>query len=187
MRHYVPTRVYETTAVIQPSLNDAEIDAQIEAIKTLIESADNRLIKNDVWGRRKLAYPVGRFNEGIYVFFVFEGQPEFIPALTRHYQITEPILRHLTVRCEVDPETIVVSLGDSRERPDRRRRPGPPGDRRDGPPPRRDGPRRDDGERRRAPDREEQPSDAAVESTPDAGEAPAAEGDAAPAADGGDE
>ena len=161
MRHYVPTRVYETTAVIQPSLNDAEIDAQIEAIRTLIESSDNRLIKNDVWGRRKLAYSVGRYNEGIYVFFVFEGKPEFIPELTRHYQITEPILRHLTVRCEVDPDTIVVSLGDSRERPDRRRRPGPPGDRRDGPPPRRDGPRREDERPRDRGDDDSAPADAA--------------------------
>lgn len=148
MRHYVPTRTYETTIVIQPSLNDAEIDAAIEAVRTLIESSDNRLIRTDVWGRRKLAYPVRRYQEGIYIFFVFEGKPEFIPELTRHYQITEAILRHLTVRCEVDPEAMIVNLGDSRERPDRRRRPGGPGDRRDGPPRRDDDgpprPRRDD-------------------------------------------
>lgn len=160
MRHYVPTRTYETTIVIQPSLNDAEIDTIVDAVRSLIED-NNNLIRTDIWGRRKLAYPVRRYQEGIYIFYVFEGKPEFIPELTRHYQITEGILRHLTVRCEVDPEAIIISLGDSRERPDRRRRPGGPGDRRDGPPPRRDGPPR--------PRREDDaPAPVAAETTGDA-------------------
>ncbi|MBT5713499.1 30S ribosomal protein S6 [Candidatus Poribacteria bacterium] len=163
--------------MIQPSLNDAEIDAQIEGIKALIESGGNTLVRTDVWGRRKLAYPVRRYQEGIYVFFVFEGKPEFIPELTRHYQITEPILRHLTVRCEVDPEAMVISLGDSRERPDRRRRPGGPGDGRDGP--RRDGPpRRRDDDR---PPRRSAPADAPADADAEA-DTPKPAADAAPEA-----
>ena len=190
MRHYVPTRTYETTAVIQPSLNDADIDAQIEAIKSLIESGGNTLVKTDVWGRRKLAYPVRRYQEGIYVFFVFEGEPAFIPELTRHYQITEPILRHLTVRCEADIETMVISLGDSRERPDRRRRPGGPGDGRDGPPSRRDGPprRRDDDRPPRRGAAEDTPAESPAETpepAPDA--APETPDDTTAAPDGDDD
>jgi small subunit ribosomal protein S6 len=175
LRHYVPTRTYETTIVIQPSLNDAEIDTIVDAVRSLIED-NNNLIRTDIWGRRKLAYPVRRYQEGIYIFYVFEGKPEFIPELTRHYQITEGILRHLTVRCEVDPEAIIISLGDSRERPDRRRRPGGPGDRRDGPPPRRDGPpgprREDDAP---APVAAETTGDAPAEVVADTAEAAPAE------------
>ena len=54
MRHYVPTRTYETTIVIQPSLNDAEIDTIVDAVRSLIED-NNNLIRTDIWGRRKLA------------------------------------------------------------------------------------------------------------------------------------
>lgn len=100
LKHYQSIRNYETTVIFRPTLSDPELESQIEGIKNAIESSGNTIHKLDVWGRRRLAYPIQGHSEGIYVFFLFSGKPEFIAELNRRYRINENVLRSLTVKCD---------------------------------------------------------------------------------------
>lgn len=88
---------YETIFVIDASLAEDQINAIVEKFKSLI--ADNGTTESvDVWGKRRLAYPIDYKTEGYYVLVNFESQAEFIAELERVYNITDGILRTIVVR-----------------------------------------------------------------------------------------
>lgn len=114
MNHYAPIRNYETTVIFRPTLNESDLQSQVEGIKNLIESAGNTIVKQDVWGRRRMAYSIGGHSEGIYVFFLFTSDPKFVAELNRRYQINENVLRSLTIKCDHSLEdTPPTSLDES--------------------------------------------------------------------------
>ena len=88
---------YETIFVIDASLAEDQIEALVEKFKSLI--AENATTESvDVWGKRRLAYPIDYKTEGYYVLINFESQAEFIAELERIYNITDGILRTIVVR-----------------------------------------------------------------------------------------
>ena len=88
---------YETIFVIDASLAEDQINAITEKFKTLI--ADNATTESvDVWGKRRLAYPINYKTEGYYVLINFESQAEFIAELERVYNITDGILRNIVIK-----------------------------------------------------------------------------------------
>ncbi|MDY3304270.1 MAG: 30S ribosomal protein S6 [Clostridia bacterium] len=88
---------YETIFVIDATLSDEEITALTEKFKTMIES--NGTIESvDVWGKRRLAYPINYKTEGYYVLVNFSSEAEFIAELERVYNITDGLLRTIVVR-----------------------------------------------------------------------------------------
>ena len=88
---------YETIFVIDASLAEDQINALVEKFKALI--AENATTESvDVWGKRRLAYPIDYKTEGYYVLVNFESQAEFIAELERVYNITDGILRTIVVR-----------------------------------------------------------------------------------------
>ena len=88
---------YETIFVIDASLAEDQIEALVEKFKSLI--AENGTTESvDVWGKRRLAYPIDYKTEGYYVLVNFESQAEFIAELERVYNITDGILRTIVVR-----------------------------------------------------------------------------------------
>lgn len=114
MRHYQPIRNYETTVIFRPTLNETELQSQIEGIKNAIESSGSTIVKQDVWGRRRMAYAIGGHSEGIYVFFLFSGDPKMVAELNRRYQINENVLRSLTIKCDYSlDEMPPMSLDES--------------------------------------------------------------------------
>ncbi|MDA1190644.1 MAG: 30S ribosomal protein S6 [Candidatus Poribacteria bacterium] len=100
MQHYIPTRTYETVFILRPTLSETEVDEYVTAVKTLIAQNENEVVKVDLWGRRKLAYPIRRYRDGVFVYMIFTGKPAFVTELNRQYQITEDIIRFLTVVVE---------------------------------------------------------------------------------------
>ena len=67
-------RKYEVMVVIDPVLEDAKKDETVEAVQAII-AADGEVEKVDVWGMRKLAYPINKKDEGYYAVIEFQGNP----------------------------------------------------------------------------------------------------------------
>ena len=88
---------YETIFVIDAALAEDQINAIVEKFKALID-ANATTESVDVWGKRRLAYPINYKTEGYYVLINFESQAEFIAELERVYNITDGILRTIVVR-----------------------------------------------------------------------------------------
>ncbi|MCZ6679682.1 MAG: 30S ribosomal protein S6 [Candidatus Poribacteria bacterium] len=95
-------RQYETIFIISPELDESETNDVIEGVKETIESIGGKILKVDPWGRKRLAYTVKRHSDGFYVLVVFESNPEAVRQLNSSYQITESIIKHMTVRFEGD-------------------------------------------------------------------------------------
>ena len=90
---------YETIFVLDAALEDEKIEALTEKFKALI--AENGTVESvDVWGKRKLAYPIDFKTEGYYVLINFASNPEFPKELDRIYGITDGVMRTITIRKE---------------------------------------------------------------------------------------
>ena len=90
---------YEVMFIIDAALEDAQKDATVETVKTII--AENGEVTNvDVWGLRKLAYPIQKKNEGFYVVVEFNGNPDLPKELDRRLKISDNVIRHIIVNKE---------------------------------------------------------------------------------------
>ena len=88
---------YETIFVLDAMLEEEKITALSEKFQKLI--ADNGTVESvDVWGKRKLAYPIDFKTEGYYVLVNFTSEPEFPKELERIYGITDGVMRTITIR-----------------------------------------------------------------------------------------
>jgi small subunit ribosomal protein S6 len=92
---------YETVFICPGDLTQEKIDTTVEKIKSVISKADGTISSAELWGRRKLAYPIKRQRDGFYVYMVFTAPPAAMSSLDHHYRVTDTILRGLTVK--VDP------------------------------------------------------------------------------------
>jgi small subunit ribosomal protein S6 len=110
--------------IITPDHEEKEAEALIENVKGIIEGGGN-LINVDIWGKRRLAYPIQKRTEGYYVVYVFESEASFIAELNQALRVIEAILRRMIVLYEDDVEklktaedeaaTPAVSDGDTAE------------------------------------------------------------------------
>ena len=98
-------RHYETAFLITPKLDEEEMEKLIQKMADVVAKKKGKMIKIDKWGKKRLAYPVEKNNEAFYVFFHYEGEPDIPPELERRFRQTEPVLRYLTLRKEIQPVT----------------------------------------------------------------------------------
>lgn len=87
---------YEVMFIIDPVLEDDKKDAVVETVQQII-SADGEVSKVDVWGMRKLAYPIQKKNEGYYVVAEFKASPELPKELDRRLKISDNVMRHMII------------------------------------------------------------------------------------------
>ncbi|MDR0570125.1 MAG: 30S ribosomal protein S6 [Clostridiales Family XIII bacterium] len=87
---------YEIMFVIAAALEDSQKEATIEMVKGIISNG-GLVTKTDVWGMRKLAYPINKKNEGYYVVLEFEAQADMPKELDRRMKISENVIRHLII------------------------------------------------------------------------------------------
>ncbi len=94
--------VYETLFIALPSLSEEEVDNLVGKITSTIESLEGKIRKIDKWGKRVLAYPIKKLNEGIYVLIEFELEKGKVNEVDRRMKLDERILRHLIVNLDHD-------------------------------------------------------------------------------------
>ena len=91
-------REYELVYILQADLDDATTDGIVENIETLIKNSNGEIDKVDRWGKRKLAYPIRKMNEGYYVCVNFKCEPEEVANIKRSLGYNENVLRYIIVK-----------------------------------------------------------------------------------------
>jgi len=91
---------YETGFLISPNLSEEELDQLILKMAEVVTKKKGKMLKEDRWGKRKLAYPINKSEEAFYTFFHYEGEPDVPSELERRFKQSDAILRYLTVRKE---------------------------------------------------------------------------------------
>ena len=87
---------YEVMFIIDPTLEDAVKESTVEAVKGII-AAQGEVGEVDVWGMRKLAYPIDKKEEGYYAVVEFKGNPTLPKELDRRLKISDNVIRHIIV------------------------------------------------------------------------------------------
>lgn len=88
---------YEVMFVIDPTLEDDSKAEVIDTVRSIVTDAGGEVGESDVWGLRKLAYPIEKKNEGYYVVLPFRAEPAFPQELDRRLRISDPVMRHIIV------------------------------------------------------------------------------------------
>jgi len=90
------TAKYEILYIIDVTKTEEEIGALVEKFKALVEEYGT-LTDTDLWGKRRLAYPINDMLEGYYVMMNCEAKPDFPAELDRVFGITDGIMRSLII------------------------------------------------------------------------------------------
>jgi small subunit ribosomal protein S6 len=90
---------YELLFVIDPALEDDKKEAVIETVKGII-AAEGEVVDTDIWGLRKLAYPIQKKTEGYYVVMHFNAAPTLPKELDRRLRISDNCMRHIIVNLD---------------------------------------------------------------------------------------
>ena len=99
-------RKYELVYIVSPDATEeqvAELHGQVEGV---VQRLGGQLEKTENWGRRKLAYEIGRHKEGIYVLDVISGSGELMKEIERRLKVYDTVIRQLIVR--VDESDLVA-------------------------------------------------------------------------------
>lgn len=120
-------RVYEFLFIADPNLGEPEVDALAALVQGYVEKEAGKLQKVEKWGKKRLAYKIGRHREGSYVLIVAEGGSGLVKEVERRLRVTDGVIKFISVR--VDEELRKAEAGKARRtaaEAKRRTRPSPP-------------------------------------------------------------
>ena len=111
-------RNYELMFIVRPDLTDEDVDKVISTIEAQATSAGATVKSVDRMGKRRLAYLVRNFNDGLYILFNLEGPGSAISEVERRLRVTEPVIKFITVRVDEEQKRLdkVKKIRDSRRR-----------------------------------------------------------------------
>ena len=92
---------YEVMFVIDPTLDDEKKEAAVERVKEVI-SSEGEVVNVDVWGMRKLAYPIQKQNDGFYAVIEFKAEPTLPQELDRRLKISDDFIRHIIINKDAE-------------------------------------------------------------------------------------
>lgn len=90
-------RKYEIMYIIRPDVEQETVQALTEKFQAIISNG-GEVIKQDVMGKRRLAYEINKIRDGIYVLVQFNATAAVVNELDRVMKITDEVIRHLIVK-----------------------------------------------------------------------------------------
>ena len=93
-------RNYELAFIIGPNTDDEGATDVINRVSQFVKTGDGEVASVDVWGRRKLAYPINNYREGTYVLLQAQIPPSSIVELERNLKLSEEVIRYLLINLE---------------------------------------------------------------------------------------
>jgi small subunit ribosomal protein S6 len=98
----VSDRTYEILFIVDPNLGEPEVDGLAAQVQGYVEKEGGRVSKLEKWGKKRLAFTVGKHREGSYVLILAEGPAPLVKEVERRIRVTDGIFRFLTVRVDED-------------------------------------------------------------------------------------
>ena len=111
-------RTYELMFIVRPDMTEEDLDKLIATLQAVVPPSGGTVKKVEKMGKRRLAYTVRRFHDGIYVLMVVEGGGPVIHELERRLRVTEPVIKFLTVRMDEEQKRLdkIKKLRDAKKK-----------------------------------------------------------------------
>jgi small subunit ribosomal protein S6 len=104
------TKEYETIYILRSEV-DAESAERIQTrVAEAIEREHGRLVKVESWGRRKLAYPLGKIRRGVYVYVKYVGGGGLVAEVERNLKLQDMVIKHMTVLTNEDVDLAALTI-----------------------------------------------------------------------------
>ncbi len=114
-------RKYELVYVVSPDATDEQVTELHTQVEGIAQRMGGTIDKTENWGRRRLAYEIGRHKEGTYVLEVIDGSGELMKEIDRRLKVTDLVIRHLVVRVD-EVQSVIDRTRTKRSDVSRRRR-----------------------------------------------------------------
>ena len=96
------TKQYELVYIAAPEATEQQLAELHELVAGITAKFNGTIDRTEAWGRRRLAYTIGRHKEGIYVLEVISGGGDLVKELDRRLKVSDLVIRHLVVRVDED-------------------------------------------------------------------------------------
>ncbi len=91
---------YETVFILTPVLSDVQMKEAVEKFSKVLTDNGATIVNEEIWGLRKLAYPIQKKSTGFYTLLEFDGEPTLVKKLETAFRRDERVLRFLTFRLD---------------------------------------------------------------------------------------
>jgi len=110
-------RTYELMFIVRPDMVEEDLNKLISTLDASVAAAHGTM-KSEIWGKRRLAYSVRRFNDGIFVLLLLQGTGAMVHELERRLRVTEPVIKFITVRTDEELKRLdkVKKLRDAKKK-----------------------------------------------------------------------
>jgi len=89
---------YELIIILRPDLLEEKLESAIENVKKFITVRGGTIQDTQRWGKRRLAYRIKHFGEGVYILYRFQAKANQNRELENNLKISEDVLRHLLIK-----------------------------------------------------------------------------------------
>ena len=89
---------YETMYILRPDIPEEEVDSHLKKYNEILEKSGTEVLDSQMRGKRRLAYPIAKHKEGIYVQLSHKGDGQQVAVLERAMRLSEDVIRYLTVK-----------------------------------------------------------------------------------------
>lgn len=109
-------RVYEVMFIVRPDATEEDQDKLIEGFTGTVTGGNGEVTAVEKLGRRRLAYTVRKFNDGIYILLTVSADGALIAELERRLRVTESVIKFITVRMDEEQKRLAKkkALRDSK-------------------------------------------------------------------------
>src|SRR5262249_27230616 len=91
-------RLYDIVVLVTPDLTDEDAQKTLGDYRKILADGGAEFVKDESWGRRRLAFPIGRKRDAFYHHFQVKAEPALVSETERRLKLSDQILRHLAVR-----------------------------------------------------------------------------------------
>ena len=89
---------YETMYILRPDIPEEEVDSHLKKYSEILEKSGTEVLDSQMRGKRRLAYPIAKHKEGIYVQLSHKGNGQQVATLERAMRLSEDVIRYLTIK-----------------------------------------------------------------------------------------
>lgn len=100
------SRSYEIMFIVRPDVDEAEIEKIIETFSGYVTTGGGTVKNVEKMGRRRLAYTVRKFNDGIYILLIVDSPASLISEIERRLRVSEQVIKFLTVRTDEEEKRV---------------------------------------------------------------------------------
>lgn len=98
---------YEMIYILRPDLSEDQVNQEVTKYQEFLTNNNVSDIQVKIWGKRRLAYPINRYLDGIYVQMNYQGDGTQIAPLERMMRLGEEVMRYLTIKLKEVSQEIV--------------------------------------------------------------------------------